>query len=136
MQLRQMLFSDADFMLEMKNYPETRQFAIASHEEIKKEDHYKYLEDNIHYFQVIEFAVNERAGVIRIKDNEISIWIDRKFWGKGIASFILEQVSEKGMEAKIVDGNLASMRAFLNAGFKPFSYHEGGVFSNHYIFKR
>jgi len=121
MTLRPMEMKDADFILSLKNYMETRAFAIVTHGEIKKEDHYKYLEDNIQYFQVIEFSVDERAGVIRIKDNEISIWIDRKFWGKGIASFILEQC-EKGCTAKIVEGNIFSMRAFINAGFKPVSY--------------
>jgi hypothetical protein len=42
--LRPMTIADADKMLTWKNYPETRQFAIASHEEIKREDHLQWLE--------------------------------------------------------------------------------------------
>jgi RimJ/RimL family protein N-acetyltransferase len=106
-----MLTTDADFLLEMKNYPETRKFAIATHDEIKKEDHYKWLENNIQYFQII----GNRIGAVRIQDNEISIWIDRLYWGQGIASFIIEQVYEENMYARIVDGNVNSMRCFIKA---------------------
>jgi len=151
MNLRPMTMADADFMLSLKNDPDTRKFAIASHEEISKENHYKYLEDNIQYFQVIEASItteiyrNEfgngakgicgRAGVIRIQDNEISIWIQRDFRGKGIASYIIEQVSEKGMMATIVNTNIASMKAFIRAGFEPISYTPQ-ILDGHYIFKK
>jgi hypothetical protein len=129
MNLRPMEMSDADFMLTLKNYPETRAFAIASHDEIKKEDHYKWLQDNLQYFQVIQDQT--RLGVIRIQDDEISVWVDRMYWRKGIASYILSKVAREGMIARIVDGNVASMLAFINAGFKPF-HHE----HNYYIMKK
>lgn len=130
MNLRPMTMADADKMLEWKNDPETRKFAIVSHDEIKKEDHYKWLEKNIQYFQIIE-SIHGITGAIRIQDNEISIWIDYEFRGQGVASYILEMVSEKGMTAKIVEGNVASMCAFINADFKPISYHK-----NYYLFQR
>lgn len=159
MQLRPMTMADADKMLEWKNYPETRQFSIVSHEEIKKEDHYKYLKENLQYFQIIEGhfspvyhkAENGLAtpelwpcGALRIQNNEISIWVDKFRQGMGIASFVLEEVSEKGMTAKIVEGNIASMRAFINAGFKPVSYIQSEVIykmgasiqKGYYIFKK
>ena len=124
MNLRPMLMSDADFLFELKNYEETRQFAIATHDEIKKEDHLKWLENNIQYFQIID-----GIAVVRNQDGEISIWVERGRWGKGIATFILDILSEKDMTAKIVSGNIASMRCFINAGFKPVSYQD-----NYYIF--
>lgn len=148
--LRPMTMADADKMLEWKNYPETRQFAIASHDEIKKEDHYKWLENNLQYFQIIyssgymgvkrgdpippDFISGEIItiyGAIRIQDNEISIWIDRKFRDEGIATDIIEYVSQKGMIAKIVEGNIASMKAFIRAGFEPVSYQ-----NDYYVFKK
>ena len=130
MTLRPLTMADADKMLEIKNYPETRAFAIASHDEIKKEDHYKWLEKNIQYFQVV-MDDDKMIGVIRIEDYEVSIWIDRKYWGQGLASYILEQETELDMTAKIVEGNIASMRAFLNAGFKSISYN-----GTYYIFQK
>ena len=129
MNLRPMTMADADFMLQLKNYPETRTFAIASHDEIKKEDHYKWLENNLQYFQVIQDVTP--LGVIRIQDDEISIWVDKLYWRKGIASYILNKVAKEGMIARIVDGNVASMLAFINADFKPF-HHE----KNYYIMKK
>lgn len=128
MKLRQMLITDADFMLKLKNYPETRQFAIATHEAISAEDHYRWLENNLEYFKIIEdgsILKNDdmaRVGAIRIQDNEISIWVDKEFWKRGIATYILQHVSQRGMTAKIVCSNIASLKAFIRAGFEPTSY--------------
>ena len=136
MTLRPMLMEDADFMLSLKNDPQTREFAIVSQDEISKEDHYKWLEDNLQYFQVIESGV--RCGAVRIQNNEISIWIAHPFRGNGIATFILDKVSEHGMIAHIVEGNVASMKAFIRAGFEPIGYvsQVAPINCNFYIFKR
>lgn len=122
--LRPMTMADADKMLEWKNYPETRMFSIVSKEEIKKEDHYKYLEANLQYFQIIESHM-DIVGAVRVHDNEISIWIDRTHWGKGIASTVIKMVSNSGSTAKIAQGNFASMSAFARNGFIPISYYDG-----------
>lgn len=130
MTLRPMTMDDADFMLELKNDPQTRKFAIVSHDEIKKEDHYKWLENNLQYFQIIE-SIYGRTGAVRIQDNEISIWVDEQFRGQGVATYILEMVAELKMTAKIVEGNISSMKCFIRAGFEPIDYKE-----NYYIFQR
>ncbi len=111
MKLRPLTMADADFMLKLKNYEETRQFAIASHEAIDAEDHYRWLEKNLEYFQIIHDE-EKSIGAIRIQDLEISIWVDKEFWGLGIATYILQHVSERGLTAKIVEGNVASMKCF------------------------
>ncbi len=128
--LRPMTMSDADFMLELKNDEATRRFAIATNDFIKKEDHYKWLESNIQYFQIIEFD-GLRSGAIRIQDNEISIWIDKEIRGKGAARLVLQRKAAYGMVAKIVEGNIASMRAFIAAGFSPLK-----KIDNYYIFQK
>lgn len=120
--------ADADKMLEWKNYPETIQFSIATKWVITKANHLNWLKRNVQYFQVIEEGT-ELCGAIRIKDHEISIWIDRKHRCKGVASFFLNQTVKKGMTAKIVNGNISSIRAFINAGFKPIAYQD-----NYYTF--
>lgn len=130
MKLRPMTMDDAIQMLEWKNYPETRRFAIASHEEIALKDHVYWLKDNIQYFQVV-MEENVVAGAIRIQDKEISIWIDRKFWGCGMATKIIKQVSKRGFTAKIVDGNIGSMRVFIKSGYLPIEHKD-----NHYIFQK
>ena len=143
--LRPMTMEDADKMLEWKNYPETRKFAIASRDKIKLKDHLKWLKNNVQFFQVID----DIKGAVRIQNNEVSIWIDRAFWGQGIATEVIKLVSKLGMTAKIVEGHVGSMRAFIKAGFVPIEYieHEfllGVVYiaddselnqPNYYIFK-
>lgn len=146
MLLRPMTMDDADFMLELKNYPETRKNAIASQDEIKKEDHYKWLPENLKYFSIIYkeetgiVTLVDDIGAIRIQDNEISIWIDREHWGKGIASTILSQVATPGMTAKIVAENIGSMNAFIKAGFRPvgFRRERDSLYEQfiYYIFKK
>lgn len=133
-----MTLDDADFMLELKNYPETRKFALQTSEEIKKEDHYKWLPNNLQYFQVIEFKDSlmyktASVGAIRIQDNEVSIWLHRDARGKGLALIALNSVKQEGMTAKICTGNLPSLRAFIRAGFLPIELIE--VPLQHYIFK-
>jgi RimJ/RimL family protein N-acetyltransferase len=133
--LRKMRLSDADFMLELKNLPETRQYAIASNKEIKKSAHLEWLPKNIQYFKVIE-GIDEngrhRLGAVRVQDNEVSIWVSRDHRGKQIAQRVLHQMAEIGMVAKIVSGNIPSMRTFIGAGFKPVEF----VDNKYYIFKR
>src|SRR5690242_10556255 len=117
MNLRPMKMEDADFMLELKNDPDTRRFAIKSHEEIKKEDHYQWLKENIHFFQII-MGYTHRIGAIRVENHkEISIWIAKDFRGLGVACEVIKQIVKPYMTAKIVHGNIASMRTFIKAGF-------------------
>lgn len=138
MTLRPMTMNDADKMLEWKNYPETIQHSIETFEPIKKEDHYKWLEKNIQYFQII-YSGEHTYGAVRVQDNEISIWIDRKYWGSRIATFIIDQVCEEEKEwiAKITVDNIASMKSFIRAGFEPDKLIECGKYSGpYYIFKK
>lgn len=139
-QIRQMFMSDADFMLELKNYEETRKFAIFSHDEVKREDHIKFLEKNLDQFMVIikivikidkNMAAEERLGVYRINGQEVSIWVHRDHRGKQIALKTLNQISWTGMLARIVDGNVASMRTFVKAGFIPKEHKD-----NYYILEK
>jgi len=125
-----MTMADADFMLELKNYPETRLFAIWTKDEIQRDDHLNWLGYNVISFQVAE-SNGERIGAVRINRGEISIWIARKHWGFGVATEIIKRVSESGMFAKIVDGNVASFRAFVKAGFLPKIHKD-----NYYILEK
>lgn len=117
---------DADKMLEWKNYSETRAYSIQSSRIIERDTHYEWLAKNIQYFQIIQDV--QILGAIRIQDDEISIWIDREHRKKGIAKYIIDKVSYQGMIAKIVNGNIYSFRAFLDAGFKPTRYEADGYY--------
>lgn len=131
MNLRPMEMSDADFMLEMKNDPQTRKFAIVANEEIKKEDHYSWLIININDFRVIEKYTGERLGAIRVKEGEVSIWVAKEFRGQMIATKVLARHEFFDTWCKIVDGNVASLRSFVKAGYLPT-----GHIDNYYILRR
>lgn len=140
MNLRPMTMEDADKMLEWKNYEETRKFAIKfPYKYIRPEDHIKFLEKNLQYFQIIQVE-GEVVGAVRVQDNEISIWIDRQFRGYGFSTEAIKMVSTNGMIARIVDGNIASMRSFIKCGYVPVEYIKGEWNhitgrTNYYIFK-
>lgn len=123
---------DADFQLELKNYPETRKFAIASHDKVKRWNHLKWLKNNIIGFQVIENN-SQRIGAVRVHEGVISIWIDRQFWGLGVATEVIKRVAQKGHTAIIVDGNVASLRAFIKAGFLPVAH--SAITKNYFLEK-
>lgn len=140
-QLRPMTMDDAEKMLKWKNYEETRKFAIRSHDIVEKDAHYAWLPDNIKFFQIIERVHDAmgciQIGAVRIQDDEISIWVDREFREEGVATAIIERVAYPGMKAKIVSGNIASMRAFIAAGFSPVEYcgtHTHDDIISYYIF--
>lgn len=116
MRFRPMNMGDAKKMFEWKNYKETREYAIAHNKRIKWDNHLKWLKANLHYFKII----NDGVGAIRVQDKEVSIWIDRKYWGKGLGTQAIKMLSKKGYTAKIVQGNIASQKAFIKAGYKPF----------------
>jgi RimJ/RimL family protein N-acetyltransferase len=116
MKLRKATMADAKKILEWKNYPETRKFAILSHRKVKLQEHLKWFKKNLQYYKII----NNRVGAVRVQDKEIAIWIDRKFWGQGLATRAIKLISKKGFVAKIVEGNIASKKAFIKAGYKPF----------------
>jgi RimJ/RimL family protein N-acetyltransferase len=115
MKLRPMKISDAKLMFKWKNYPETRRFALLTHKKIKLADHLRWLKNNLQHFQII----NDNMGAIRVQDKEVSIWIDRKYWGQGLATEAIKKVSKKGYTAKIVVDNIASQKVFIKNGFRP-----------------
>jgi RimJ/RimL family protein N-acetyltransferase len=119
--LRPMTMNDADRMLEWKNYPETRMFALVTHDKIERKHHIKWLAKNLMFFRII-MCDGEVCGAVRVQDSEISIWIDRAFWGKGLATGTIKMVSKEGYTAKIALGNIASMKCFIKAGYIPISY--------------
>lgn len=129
MTLRPMSMADADKMLEWKNYPETRKFAILTNDAIISTQHYEWLESNLNQFKVLEDD-NSLVGAIRVYKNEISIWVDRGWRNKRMATFMLGRVARIGMIAKIVNGNIASINTFIRAGFRAVDYKD-----NYYIFQ-
>jgi len=130
--LRPATIKDANILLEWKNDPTMRKFSIKTHDEIKLEDHLKWLEKHLSEIYIIEDADNLlydgiAYGDIRFEGDEIAIKLDPKFRGAGIGSRALHLAMKmkKHLVAKIVNGNIASMNLFTSCGFKFKSYEDG-----------
>lgn len=128
--LRQATMKDAVFLLMLKNDRVMRQFAVVTNKKIKKKDHIRWLKDHVDEMKIVMVGT-KKAGMMRIsKDREVSINLHPKFRGKGLGGQILVNYCPSGVWAKIVNGNLASMKLFLNNDFKIVDYKE-----NYYVLK-
>jgi len=126
MRYRKATMSDADNLLKWKNQADTRKYAIKTHKKISKKDHLKWLEKNL----LGNWIIHSDFGTVRLVDNEIAIRVATVAQGKGVGREAINHFKKRGMTAKIVVGNIASLRLFINCGFKPIKYEKG-----YYIFQ-
>ena len=117
---------DAQALLNWKNDPVMRRFSIATHDEIKMEDHLKWLEKHLDEIYII-CDHRDTYGDVRLEGNGIAIKIDPHFRGMGIGTKAIKLAQDMRDEliAFIVNGNVPSMRLFLGAGFKITGYRNG-----------
>ena len=121
-------------LLKWKNDPVMRQFSIETQKEIEMEDHIKWFRRNKQNIYIIYDDID--YGDVRFDGDEVAIKVDPRFRGMGIGKKALELAKEMRdmMIAKIVDGNVASMRLFLSVGFKIID-HETENEIGYYILK-
>ena len=130
---------DAPDLLQWKNDPVTRKFSIATHDEITESQHAAWmtamLADPNRRTYIIEYD-GHPCGDVRIEVHaehvEIAVKLDQHFRGRGIGSKairtvgnIVQQEMKKRLIAKIVYGNVASMRLFESCGYRVYSHGEG-----------
>ena len=118
---------DALLLLNLKNDSLVRGNAIKK-KEITLEEHLEWFIDRLDDPKIelwLIFEVGRFAGDIRIEGNEISIRIAKQFRGKGLGGRAVRKFSKKGQIAKIVNGNVASMRIFVENGFNFIDFKDG-----------
>lgn len=139
--LRRASMADARQLLAWKNEADTRANSIVSQDEIKMDDHLVWLEktladERVEFF-IIQWNGND-AGDLRINcdedDREVSIRLDKKYRGCGLATRAISMVRGPNLIAKIVATNVASMRSFIANGFRPWKLIKEPV--PHYIFRK
>jgi len=72
---------------------------------------------------------------------EIGFWLGEQFWGKGIATKVIQLITEYGFEkhgleriqASVFDFNIASMKALEKNGFKKEGVFRNSVIKNNII---
>jgi RimJ/RimL family protein N-acetyltransferase len=78
----------------------------------------------------VDGAVAGTIGCFRIDDHpEVTYWVDRTLWGKGIASaalqILLSETAERPMYARAASDNLGSLRVLEKAGFRRVGVDRG-----------
>lgn len=121
MNMRPATTHDSDFLLRLKNDPVMRQFSVVTHEKIKKSDHERWLKNHLDEIQIV-MEGRHKIGMFRVNmDKEVSINLHPSFRGQGFGQKVLENCP-KGVWAKIVAGNIASLNLFMHNGFKIVDY--------------
>jgi RimJ/RimL family protein N-acetyltransferase len=78
----------------------------------------------------VDGAVAGTIGSFRIDDRrEVTYWVDRTQWGKGIASaalqILLAEIAERPMYARAASDNAGSLRVLEKAGFRRVGVNRG-----------
>ena len=83
-------------------------------------------------FRVIDVdgAAAGTIGSFRIDDQpEVTYWVDRMLWGKGVASaalqILLAETAERPLFARAASDNLGSLRVLEKAGFRRIGVNRG-----------
>jgi RimJ/RimL family protein N-acetyltransferase len=68
------------------------------------------------------------SSFIMVDERDISYWLGKEFWGKGLAttalSEFLDQVTTRPLYARAIRDNLASIRVLEKCGFKISGYNK------------
>jgi RimJ/RimL family protein N-acetyltransferase len=78
----------------------------------------------------VDGAVAGTIGAFRIDGElEVTYWVDRRHWGKGIASaalqILLAETAERPVYARAASDNVASLRVLEKAGFRRVGVDRG-----------
>jgi RimJ/RimL family protein N-acetyltransferase len=78
----------------------------------------------------VDGEVAGTIGSFRIDDQpEVTYWVDRAHWGKGIASaalqIVLDEIAERPVYARAASDNLGSIRVLEKAGFRRVDVDRG-----------
>lgn len=131
--VRAATMADAENLLKWKNDPTMRKYSIVTNKKIAMKDHLKWLAKHLHEI----FIIGEDFGDVRVSDGEIAIKIAPEHRGKGYGIQALQAMDRRyrGLIAKIVDGNVASMRLFIKNKYSPIGHKvTNGV--GYYILKK
>lgn len=128
MQIRKACLEDAQFLFELRNEKSNR-LMFANTKPVKWEDHIAWLTGKLKTPDFSLFIIldeqDNRLGQFRIDSmGEVSVSIADHFKGKGVGAQVIKigseyyrKTSAKVLIANIKSENIASLKAFQNAGY-------------------
>ena len=107
-----------EFIRELRNMDGVRQGFIQQ-EHISKDSHHRYMKENCNFFYIC-LDKGSPIGYIGVIDYDIRVATHPQHQGKGVASFMLNEVMKLHPKAvaKVKIDNEASLRLFEKCGFK------------------
>lgn len=138
--IRDVETNDLDVLFRMQGDSDSRWMAAFGTKDFNDKEAFlirmsKIAADANSIFRVLEHAEEVIGFIGKWVDGdrpELMYWVDRKFWGKGIASSAVEefllQYSQRPLYAHIVSDNLASQAILIKNGFT--KYEEVTAFSD------
>jgi RimJ/RimL family protein N-acetyltransferase len=129
--LRPVLDADLDAIYEQMKDPESVRMAAFTAEDPSDRhaflSHMARMSDDpsvVHRAIDVDGSIAGTIGSFEIDDQtEVTYWIDRALWGRGIASAALQSflaiITERPLFARAASDNAASLRVLEKAGFRP-----------------
>lgn len=133
--IRKVQPSDSDLILHWRNNPEVYKYALTP-EPVKKIEHINWFNDALASSRCVFYMGSSNGvlcGTVRYQltedmmEAEVSISISPEFWGKGIASQMMQAAEEalkketsvRIIHATVLNENIASIKLFERASFEP-----------------
>jgi RimJ/RimL family protein N-acetyltransferase len=134
--LREVVDSDIDAFFEHQREPEANRMAgFPARDRETFDAHWRRLlsDDSLTKKTIVDGG--EVAGNIGCWEQEgqrfVGYWIGREFWGKGLATRALQELSgevtQRPLHAWVVPSNVASIRVLEKCGFVRVGSHKNGV---------
>ena len=119
--IRKAELDDCDFVLNLRNKSYVRDVSW-NKDIISKEEHKKFWAKNYGcYWIVQELSANKSIGFIRIKNNEVSIVINKPYWNQGYGYFAMQEITKMfpDLKVEVKVGNNRSLCFFVKCGYVP-----------------
>jgi RimJ/RimL family protein N-acetyltransferase len=135
--LRDVIKADLPIFFEQQLDPEANYMAAFTTKNPKDKNAFdthwtKILADENNINKTILFegqVAGHVSSFIMFGERNVSYWLGKEFWGKGVATAaltkFLEHVTIRPLYGRAVKDNLASIRVLEKCGFKPSGYSKG-----------
>jgi RimJ/RimL family protein N-acetyltransferase len=128
--LREVIDADLDVFFENQRDPEANRMAAFTAKDPSDRETFdrhwaRILADSEIIIRTVLYEDQVAGSVlsyVQSGEREVSYWLGREFWGRGIATQALEkyleQVRDRPLYARAAKDNLASLRVLIKCGFK------------------
>lgn len=141
-QLREVRQEDLTIFFEHQKEPEANQMAGFSAKDPNDrkafDEHWKRIdEDKTIIIRTVEargLVLGYVASFFRLGNREVSYWLGKDYWGRGVCTKALEEfltiLSERPLHARVAETNPASLKVLKKCGFKILKHEMAYAFSH------